>query len=282
MTSISAPRQRFTLIELLVVIAIIAVLASLLLPALGKAKARALLSSCQGNLRQFGIGAMVYEEEWGSIPLNGHTNMQPWSPKLFINPTGYRGTEFMAFAKDYLGAPNPNWNSDKGPRDFGILSCPAKGMNESISWGDIRNASYVNGTIVARYQAAFVGSSTYVLRDDPDMKADLERVYGKNNHYYQYPVRPAQALDPTALPLLFDEALASGTAAWYKNKAGQPVNHGSIANARMNVAYMDGSVATQRGDIRWFGDCYGLRRVDDGTFPAWYMPYIRRGNFPAK
>ena len=53
----------FTIVELIVVTSIIALLAALLLPALGKAKARSKRVACMNNLRQMGAGALMYSDD---------------------------------------------------------------------------------------------------------------------------------------------------------------------------------------------------------------------------
>jgi len=78
-------RKAFTLVELLVVIAIIALLMSILMPALGKVKKQAKLVLCQSNLRQMGICFNMYANDWDGKFMHGwwETGPDPITPHKY-------------------------------------------------------------------------------------------------------------------------------------------------------------------------------------------------------
>lgn len=105
-------KKGFTLTELLVVIAIIAILASLLFPALSRAKATAKRTACVNNLKQISLGSLMY----------AHDNLDT----LFIMPNpnpypngGYVGYYYKELIKSYVGLSGP-----PGPDQ--MFTCPSE------------------------------------------------------------------------------------------------------------------------------------------------------------
>ena len=102
------PTRGFTLIELLVVIAIIAVLASLLLPALRKAKRAALNVGCISNIRSITQGCLLYTSDVGRFPMQSEA---PQANLIY----GHRMTPLILKDGGYLEYPEDG---------RGVMLCP--------------------------------------------------------------------------------------------------------------------------------------------------------------
>lgn len=87
--------QGFTLIELLVVVAIIGILAAILFPVFARARENARRSSCMSNLKQIGLGVMMYAQDYDErLPMWTYTRPRPWESQYDISGTT---TQFIWF-----------------------------------------------------------------------------------------------------------------------------------------------------------------------------------------
>lgn len=247
----------FTLVELLVVIAIIALLASLLLPTLSRAKSAADSAVCQSNLRQWGLALRMYVEETRFYPEQG----LGW----FNQFAGNAGRGRIAFWEGNLPPGTPvekgihscpgyarvwhSWRGSYGYNDMGVYSGSLDRTGRLGLGGEVVSA----GPIVTRpiKEDEVVAPTEMVAIGDANVWPDV--VGGAEDR----PVSYLQPWYPVAWYMVTPTALRDlnmGQAAKFRSLIPKiQRRHGG----RWNVSFCDGHVESLR-----VGALFDLRRSD--------------------
>lgn len=136
-------RRGFTLIELLVVIAIIAILAAILFPVFAQARDKARQATCQSNMKQITLAAIMYSQDYDETgpPMWTKSNLIAGQSGAFIDPNFYAvfttchfGNYWPDLVFPYVKAGKAR-NTDGSKGNRAVFTCPSTAGNVDFGGG---------------------------------------------------------------------------------------------------------------------------------------------------
>ncbi|MBI3414747.1 MAG: type II secretion system protein [Verrucomicrobia bacterium] len=219
------PASGFTLIELLVVIAIIGILASLLLPALAKAKESGRAALCKSNMHQIALGELMYVDD--------NNDYLPWPGDVDRNltPDWVFGGQPDTFAKNPAMWKSPSYGFHA---EAGSVFNYVTGL-QRLPYSE----KYTNSFPI--YRCPSTGALGRALRVNYSMNGDLDPS-GGNPRTTSAGVKHSAVVDPVQKVLLVNEDPATMRNASF-NPGGTAINgHFVTHNGRINVAFIDSHI----------------------------------------